>query len=77
MVFLDKNDFTGQVGEICQNLPSSLNSLVTDCDEVTCPCCKFCCRDSDSRCNEDSVKVISDSRYLRDHAVFSEDGTFY
>jgi hypothetical protein len=79
MLYLDKNDLTGDTGDICVDGvgPENLSSFITDCNAVICPslCCE-CCPDDDPRCNDGELMVSFDSGYVRNQYIFSEDLTF-
>jgi hypothetical protein len=77
MLYLEKNDLTGDTGDICVDGvgPENLQSFITDCDEVACLCCE-CCSDDNPTCNDGELMVSFESGYVRNQYIFSEDLIF-
>jgi hypothetical protein len=55
VLLLDNNDLTGTADVICNDPTINITHFVTDCakpdPEITCSCCKLCCHDSNTTCN--------------------------
>ena len=76
MLYLDKNSLTGDAHDICEIGADSLENFVTDCEEVTCTCCEYCCYDDDDECNQMELMVSFDDGYDRDQYIFEENLVF-
>jgi hypothetical protein len=73
----DQNNLGGSDAAVCGvNKPSTLTSMVADCNQLQCDCCTKCCTSGDSSCNTLELQVNNDNDFSRAHTLFNENLVF-